>query len=35
MYQESIQDPEKFWGKVAGELDWSQKWSKVLDWKLA
>ena len=34
MYQESIQDPEKFWGKVAGELDWSQKWSKVLDWKL-
>ncbi len=34
MYQESIQDPEKFWGKVAEELDWSQKWSKVLDWKL-
>ena len=31
MYEESINDPEKFWGKIASELVWFKKWSKVLD----
>ncbi|MBI3580368.1 MAG: acetate--CoA ligase, partial [Ignavibacteriales bacterium] len=30
----SIKNPEKFWAKVAGELDWFKKWNKVLEWKL-
>ena len=32
MYRASIEDPEGFWGRVAGELPWMQRWSKVLDW---
>ncbi|MSS73524.1 MAG: acetate--CoA ligase [Candidatus Latescibacteria bacterium] len=28
-YQESIQDPEKFWGKVAEEFHWFRKWDRV------
>jgi len=31
MYRESINDPEKFWGKVAEELHWFSKWNKVVD----
>jgi acetyl-CoA synthetase len=30
-YQQSIDDPEGFWAKRAEELDWHQKWDKVLD----
>jgi fibronectin-binding autotransporter adhesin len=33
MYRESIDNPEKFWAKIAGELHWFTKWDKVLDWK--
>ncbi len=33
MYRESVDEPEKFWAKVAGELHWFQPWSKVLEWK--
>jgi acetyl-CoA synthetase len=33
LYNESTKDPEKFWAKIAGELVWFKKWSKVLDWK--
>ena len=33
MYRESIQKPEKFWAREAGELRWQQKWTKVLEWK--
>ncbi len=29
MHKESIENPEKFWGKVAETLDWSKKWDKV------
>jgi len=30
MYEESIKDPEGFWGKLADEhIDWFQKWTKV------
>lgn len=33
MYNESIKNPQKFWAKAAGELDWFKKWNKVLQWK--
>jgi len=29
LYKESIKNPEKFWGKIANELDWFKKWKKV------
>jgi acetyl-CoA synthetase len=32
VYKESIDDPEKFWGRIAGELHWFKKWDKVLEW---
>ena len=32
MYQRSIQDPEGFWGEIASEFEWKEKWSKVLDY---
>ena len=32
-YQESIDDPEGFWARIAEqELDWFQKWDKVFEW---
>ncbi|HKJ26857.1 MAG TPA: acetate--CoA ligase [Anaerolineales bacterium] len=31
LYQYSIDDPEGFWGERADELEWFQKWDKVLD----
>jgi acetyl-CoA synthetase len=31
MYALSIADPQKFWGDVAGELHWFQKWHTVLN----
>jgi acetyl-CoA synthetase len=33
LYDESIKSPEKFWAKIAGELVWFKKWSKVLSWQ--
>ena len=34
LYRESIDDPEKFWGKRAEEeLVWFQPWKKVLEWQ--
>ncbi|MDP9171125.1 MAG: acetyl-coenzyme A synthetase, partial [Acidobacteriota bacterium] len=30
--QEAEQDPEAFWGKIAGELEWFEPWTKVLEW---
>jgi acetyl-CoA synthetase len=32
LYKESIDDPEKFWGRIASELHWFKKWHKVLEW---
>jgi len=29
MYEQSISDPEGFWGEQAGRLDWFQPWMKV------
>ena len=33
LYRQSIDQPEEFWAKVAGELHWFTKWSTVLEWK--
>ncbi len=35
LYKESIANPSKFWGRVAGELHWFKKWTRVLDEKNA
>ena len=32
IYQESIEQPEKFWGRIASDLHWFKKWDKVLEW---
>ena len=29
MYQESVQDPEKFWASQAERLQWDEKWTQV------
>ena len=31
LYQESIQDRERFWEMEAGKLEWYKKWDKVMD----
>ena len=30
--REAEADPEKFWGRIAGELHWFRHWDKVLEW---
>ncbi|MCU7836004.1 MAG: acetate--CoA ligase [gamma proteobacterium symbiont of Taylorina sp.] len=36
MYQQSIDDPDTFWGDMANNfLDFSKTWDKVSDWKFA
>src|SRR5579884_481262 len=32
IYQRAQDDPEGFWASVAEELDWFQKWDRVLNW---
>jgi acetyl-CoA synthetase len=32
LHKAAEKDPEQFWAKVAGELDWFVKWDKVLEW---
>jgi len=32
LYQKSIDDPAKFWGELAEQLDWFKKWDKVLEY---
>jgi len=32
IYKESVDEPEKFWARIAGELHWFKKWDKVLEW---
>jgi acetyl-CoA synthetase len=34
LYRESIDRPDEFWGRIAGELHWFQKWDRVLQWEL-
>jgi acetyl-CoA synthetase len=31
MYEQSLKDPEKFWGTIAEELYWYKKWDRVLN----
>ncbi len=31
-YQESVDNPEKFWGDVAEAFTWNKKWDSVLEW---
>ncbi|HEX6915100.1 MAG TPA: acetate--CoA ligase [Chitinophagaceae bacterium] len=31
-WQKSVDDPEGFWGEVAGHFKWRRKWDKVLEW---
>src|SRR3989344_8769139 len=34
LYRESIDQPEKFWGRMAEEtVTWQKKWDSVLEWK--
>jgi acetyl-CoA synthetase len=30
MYRRSVEKPEEFWAEAAGELEWFEKWDKVL-----
>src|SRR3954463_2432222 len=32
LYNESVNDPDKFWSRIASELHWFKKWDKVLEW---
>jgi acetyl-CoA synthetase len=33
LYRRSIEDPEGFWGEMAGRLRWATPWQRVLDWQ--
>src|SRR4029077_7574859 len=33
LYAEAARDPEAFWARCAGELEWSRPWDTVLDWQ--
>ena len=33
LYDYAERDPEGFWAGMAGELEWSRKWDRVLEWK--
>ncbi len=33
LYKSAAADPEAFWEKQAGELQWFEKWKSVCDWK--
>ena len=33
IYDEAANDPEAFWARLAGELEWSRPWTTVLDWQ--
>jgi len=32
LYRRSVEDPEGFWAEQAGQLKWSRKWDRVLEW---
>jgi len=31
-YEQSIKNPENFWGDIAGHFHWRRRWDKVLEW---
>jgi len=36
LYDESLKDPDKFWGRMAEQLEWYKKWDKyeIADFKI-
>ena len=32
LYNESVDNPDAFWSRVADELHWFKKWDRVLEW---
>jgi acetyl-CoA synthetase len=34
LYEEADRDPETFWARIAGEIEWFEPWTKVLDWNV-
>jgi acetyl-CoA synthetase len=32
LYRESLDDPETFWGRAAGQLHWFKRWDSVCEW---
>jgi acetyl-CoA synthetase len=32
LWQRAMEDPEGFWGELAGNLQWASRWDKVLVW---
>lgn len=32
-YKESVDNPEKFWGKIADTFDWKKPYDKILEWE--
>jgi len=30
-YKKSLESPDEFWSEVAGYIDWSKPWHKILD----
>ncbi|HSI64205.1 MAG TPA: acetate--CoA ligase, partial [Candidatus Saccharimonadia bacterium] len=33
LHAESLDSPDTFWGREAGELKWQKPWTQLLDWK--
>ncbi len=33
IYADAERDPDAFWARMAGELEWSRPWDTVLDWR--
>src|SRR5262249_44713312 len=33
LYAEAARDREAYWARFAGELEWSKRWDRVLDWQ--
>lgn len=33
VYKHALENPEKFWGDIAKELEWFEPWKKVLKWE--
>ena len=34
-YQQSVENPELFWGEIAETFHWQKKWDKVLEWNFS
>src|SRR3954464_3907249 len=33
VYDDASKDPEAYWARLAGELEWSTPWTRTLDWQ--